>query len=98
MNAIPAGSITRRDGVLNLSSHSPLNSNPPDLGPKGCVFVLSFLPFRVSFEQELMSKESCAQILLPHLGRQGRRMGIDEAAHGRRRWFVLLPAFLYIPL
>ncbi|BGP20167.1 hypothetical protein JCM10213v2_008302 [Rhodosporidiobolus nylandii] len=35
MQSLPAGSVTRRDGVLNISSHSPLNSNPPDLGPKG---------------------------------------------------------------
>ncbi|GAA5972817.1 hypothetical protein JCM11641_003956 [Rhodosporidiobolus odoratus] len=35
MSALPAGTVTRRDGVLNISSHSPLNSNPPDLGPKG---------------------------------------------------------------
>ncbi|GAA5865559.1 hypothetical protein JCM8547_007649 [Rhodosporidiobolus lusitaniae] len=35
MSTMPAGSITRRDGVLNLSSHSPMNANPPDLGPKG---------------------------------------------------------------
>ncbi|GAA6039189.1 hypothetical protein JCM8097_000461 [Rhodosporidiobolus ruineniae] len=35
MQLLPAGSVTRRDGVLNLSAHSPPNSNPPDLGPKG---------------------------------------------------------------
>ncbi|GAA6004585.1 uncharacterized protein JCM10292_005682 [Rhodotorula paludigena] len=35
MSILPAGSITRRDGVLNISSHTPSNANPPDLGPKG---------------------------------------------------------------
>ncbi|GAA6013112.1 hypothetical protein JCM10207_006176 [Rhodosporidiobolus poonsookiae] len=35
MAVLPAGSITRRDGVLNISSHTPGNANPPDLGPKG---------------------------------------------------------------
>lgn len=35
MNALPVGSVTRRDGVLNIAAHTPTNSNPPDLGPKG---------------------------------------------------------------
>lgn len=35
MSAMPVGSVTRRDGVLNVASHTPINSNPPDLGPKG---------------------------------------------------------------
>ncbi|BGP43495.1 hypothetical protein JCM10449v2_007530 [Rhodotorula kratochvilovae] len=35
MDVLPAGSITRRDGVLNISAHTPRNANPPDLGPKG---------------------------------------------------------------
>ncbi|GAA5882012.1 hypothetical protein JCM1840_000399, partial [Sporobolomyces johnsonii] len=35
MNQVPIGSVTRRDGVLNISSHTPHNANPPDLGPKG---------------------------------------------------------------
>ncbi|TNY23130.1 hypothetical protein DMC30DRAFT_444664 [Rhodotorula diobovata] len=35
MDVLPAGSLTRRDGVLNLSAHTPLNACPPDLGPKG---------------------------------------------------------------
>ncbi|GAA6050887.1 hypothetical protein JCM3770_005757 [Rhodotorula araucariae] len=35
MSVLPAGSITRRDGVLNISAHTPRNANPPDLGPKG---------------------------------------------------------------
>ncbi|GAA5844186.1 hypothetical protein JCM9279_001720 [Rhodotorula babjevae] len=35
MDILPAGSITRRDGVLNVSAHVPVNANPPDLGPKG---------------------------------------------------------------
>ncbi|GAA5833615.1 hypothetical protein JCM3766R1_002590 [Sporobolomyces carnicolor] len=32
---LPMGSVTRRDGVLNISTHTPPNANPPDLGPKG---------------------------------------------------------------
>jgi hypothetical protein len=35
MNAIPVGSVTRRDGVLNIAAHVAVNSNPPDIGPKG---------------------------------------------------------------
>ncbi|KPV73399.1 uncharacterized protein RHOBADRAFT_55148 [Rhodotorula graminis WP1] len=35
MDVLPAGAITRRDGVLNISAHVPVNANPPDLGPKG---------------------------------------------------------------
>ncbi|GAA5904265.1 hypothetical protein JCM8208_006820 [Rhodotorula glutinis] len=35
MDVLPAGSITRRDGALNISAHVPVNANPPDLGPKG---------------------------------------------------------------
>lgn len=35
MDALPIGSVTRRDGVLNLAAHTPSNANPPDLGPKG---------------------------------------------------------------
>ncbi|SCZ90639.1 BZ3500_MvSof-1268-A1-R1_Chr1-3g02118 [Microbotryum saponariae] len=35
MSLLPMGSMTRRDGVLNLAAHAPSNSNPPDLGPKG---------------------------------------------------------------
>lgn len=35
MNMLPIGSVTRRDGVLNISTHTPHNANPPDLGPKG---------------------------------------------------------------
>lgn len=35
MNALPVGCVTRRDGVLNVAAHVPINSNPPDLGPKG---------------------------------------------------------------
>ena len=35
MDILPAGSVTRRDGVLNISAHTPVNANPPDLGPKG---------------------------------------------------------------
>ncbi|KAK4703289.1 hypothetical protein P7C70_g2928, partial [Phenoliferia sp. Uapishka_3] len=35
MRAIPVGEVTRRDGVLNIAAHTPLNANPPDLGPKG---------------------------------------------------------------
>lgn len=35
MATLPAGSVTRRDGVLNISTHTPQNANPPDLGPKG---------------------------------------------------------------
>ncbi|KAK4052687.1 hypothetical protein OIV83_001974 [Microbotryomycetes sp. JL201] len=35
MNVIPAGFVARRDGVLNLASHAPAATNPPDLGPKG---------------------------------------------------------------
>lgn len=35
MNSLPFGSVTRRDGVLNIAAHYPLNANPPDLGPKG---------------------------------------------------------------
>lgn len=35
MMGLPVGSVTRRDGVLNIAAHTPLNSNPPDLGPKG---------------------------------------------------------------
>ncbi|KDE04989.1 hypothetical protein MVLG_04637 [Microbotryum lychnidis-dioicae p1A1 Lamole] len=35
MSLLPMASMTRRDGVLNLAAHAPLNSNPPDLGPKG---------------------------------------------------------------
>ncbi|GAA6059554.1 hypothetical protein JCM10212_000610 [Sporobolomyces blumeae] len=35
MSMIPVGSVTRRDGVLNISTHTPQNANPPDLGPKG---------------------------------------------------------------
>ncbi|SCV68606.1 BQ2448_727 [Microbotryum intermedium] len=35
MSLLPMGSMTRRDGVLNLAAHAPTNSNPPDLGPKG---------------------------------------------------------------
>lgn len=35
MKALPFGSVTRRDGVLNVAAHYPLNANPPDLGPKG---------------------------------------------------------------
>ncbi|GAA5907064.1 uncharacterized protein JCM6883_006127 [Sporobolomyces salmoneus] len=32
---LPMGDVTRRDGVLNISTHTPHNANPPDLGPKG---------------------------------------------------------------
>lgn len=32
---LPIGAVTRRDGVLNISTHTPKNANPPDLGPKG---------------------------------------------------------------
>ncbi|KAJ7031763.1 hypothetical protein C8F04DRAFT_959876 [Mycena alexandri] len=32
--AVPMPSYTRRDGVLNLASHFPLNAVAPDLGPK----------------------------------------------------------------
>lgn len=39
MSILPAGSITRRDGVLNISSHTPSNANPPDLGPKGALLT-----------------------------------------------------------
>ena len=35
MSILPVGSVTRRDGVLNISTHTPKNANPPDLGPKG---------------------------------------------------------------
>ncbi|GAA5864556.1 hypothetical protein JCM1840_000542 [Sporobolomyces johnsonii] len=35
MDRVPVGSVTRRDSVLNISSHTPHNANPPDLGPKG---------------------------------------------------------------
>ncbi len=35
MNSLPFGSVTRRDGVLNVAAHYPTNANPPDLGPKG---------------------------------------------------------------
>lgn len=35
MSALPAGIVTRRDGPLNIAAHSPINSNVPDLGPKG---------------------------------------------------------------
>ncbi|BGO95711.1 hypothetical protein NBRC10512_007409 [Rhodotorula toruloides] len=35
MSILPAGSITRRDGVLDIAAHTPRNANPPDLGPKG---------------------------------------------------------------
>ncbi|GAA5930341.1 uncharacterized protein JCM15063_004779 [Sporobolomyces koalae] len=35
MRMVPIGSVTRRDGILNVSTHTPKNANPPDLGPKG---------------------------------------------------------------
>jgi len=35
MHSLPFGSVTRRDGVLNVAAHYPTNANPPDLGPKG---------------------------------------------------------------
>lgn len=35
MSILPAGSVTRRDGVLDIAAHTPRNANPPDLGPKG---------------------------------------------------------------
>lgn len=35
MAILPAGSTTRRDGVLDIASHTPVAANPPDLGPKG---------------------------------------------------------------
>ncbi|KAI5478095.1 jumonji domain containing protein [Pseudohyphozyma bogoriensis] len=35
MSALPAPFVTRRDGVLNVAAHTPINANPPDLGPKG---------------------------------------------------------------
>lgn len=35
MSLLPIGCITRRDGVLNIAAHAPVNSNRPDLGPKG---------------------------------------------------------------
>ncbi|BGP58226.1 hypothetical protein JCM8202_003599 [Rhodotorula sphaerocarpa] len=35
MAILPAGSVTRRDGVLDIAAHQPAAANPPDLGPKG---------------------------------------------------------------
>jgi hypothetical protein len=35
MDALISGIVTRRDGPLNIAAHSPINSNVPDLGPKG---------------------------------------------------------------
>ncbi|KWU45574.1 hypothetical protein RHOSPDRAFT_16401, partial [Rhodotorula sp. JG-1b] len=35
MAILPAGSTTRRDGILDIASHTPVLANPPDLGPKG---------------------------------------------------------------
>ncbi|KAM0747833.1 hypothetical protein T439DRAFT_328506 [Meredithblackwellia eburnea MCA 4105] len=35
IKSLPAGHVTRRDGVLNIAAHTPTNANPPDLGPKG---------------------------------------------------------------
>ncbi|KAG0666858.1 hypothetical protein C6P46_003568 [Rhodotorula mucilaginosa] len=35
MAILPAGSTTRRDGILDIASHMPVAANPPDLGPKG---------------------------------------------------------------
>ncbi|GAA5868488.1 hypothetical protein JCM3774_005395 [Rhodotorula dairenensis] len=35
MAILPAGSTTRRDGVLDIAAHTPASANPPDLGPKG---------------------------------------------------------------
>lgn len=35
MAILPAGSTTRRDGILDIASHTPVSANPPDLGPKG---------------------------------------------------------------
>lgn len=41
MSALPLGCLTRRDGVLNIAAHAAVDSNPPDLGPKGYFSDLS---------------------------------------------------------
>lgn len=78
MNSLPFGSVTRRDGVLNVAAHYPTNANPPDLGPKGYFSEIS------DDEPGGNGSTKLHMVSLHSLGRAGER--------GERRADV--PAFL----
>lgn len=62
MNAIPVPSVTRRDSVLNIAAHAALNSNPPDLGPKGYFSDISYDNANGSGSTKLHSESTLADL------------------------------------
>jgi [histone H3]-dimethyl-L-lysine9 demethylase len=79
--AVPVPNYVRRDGVLNLSSHFPLNTVAPDLGTCAPTFCRCFLStFGLSLNECRSQNVQCHGS-----GARSRLTGINEATHGHVR-------------